>query len=124
MLGTTNAIPTIAVKNLDTARSFYHDTLGLKEARSEDGEVIVFTSRDSLINVYRSQFAGTNKATAVTWAVKDVEAEVRDLKAKGVRFEHYDMPGLKREGDIHVAGSMKVAWFKDSDGNILNIYNQ
>jgi catechol 2,3-dioxygenase-like lactoylglutathione lyase family enzyme len=124
MLSTTNAIPTIAVKNLDTARTFYHDTLGLKEARSEDSEVIVFTSGDSLINVYRSQFAGTNKATAVTWAVKDVEAEVRDLKAKGVRFEHYDMPGLKREGDIHVAGSMKAAWFKDPDGNILNIYNQ
>jgi catechol 2,3-dioxygenase-like lactoylglutathione lyase family enzyme len=124
MLSTTNAIPTIAVKNLDTARKFYHDTLGLQEARSEDSEVIVFTSGDSLINVYRSQFAGTNKATAVTWAVKDVEAEVRDLKAKGVQFEHYDMPGLKREGDIHVAGSMKVAWFKDPDGNILNIYNQ
>jgi catechol 2,3-dioxygenase-like lactoylglutathione lyase family enzyme len=124
MLSTTNAIPTIAVKNLDTARRFYHDTLGLQEARSEDTEVIVFTSGDSLINVYRSQFAGTNKATAVTWAVKDVAAEVRDLKAKGVRFEHYDMPGLEREGDIHVAGSMKVAWFKDPDGNILNIYNQ
>ena len=124
MLGATNAIATIAVKNLDAARRFYHDTLGLNEARSEDNEVIVFTSGDSLINVYRSQFAGTNKATAVTWAVKDVEAEVRDLKSKGVQFEHYDMPGLKREGDIHVAGSMKVAWFKDPDGNILNIYNE
>jgi len=124
MLSTTNAIATIAVKDLDTARKFYHDTLGLKEVRSEDNEVIVFTSGNSLINVYRSQFAGTNKATALTWAVQDVEAEVRDLKAKGVRFEHYDMPGLKREGDIHVAGSMKVAWFKDPDGNILNIYNK
>ena len=124
MLGKANAIPTIAVKNLDTARRFYHDTLGLKEGRSEDSEVLVFTSGDSLINVYRSEFAGTNKATAVTWAVKDVEAEVRDLKAKGVTFEHYNMPGLKLHGDIHVAGSMKVAWFKDPDGNILNIYNQ
>jgi len=124
MLGKANAIPTIAVKNLDTARRFYHDTLGLKEGRSEDGEVLVFASGDSLINVYRSEFAGTNKATAVTWAVKDIEAEVRDLKAKGVIFEHYNMPGLKLQGDIHVAGSMKVAWFKDPDGNILNIYNQ
>ena len=124
MLGKANAIPTIAVKNLDTARKFYHDTLGLKEGRSEDSEVLVFTSGDSLINVYRSEFAGTNKATAVTWAVQDVEAEVRDLKAKGVTFEHYNMPGLKLQGDIHVAGSMKVAWFKDPDGNILNIYNQ
>jgi len=124
MLGKTNAIATIAVKNLDTARRFYHETLGLEEARSEDKEVIVFNSGNSLINVYRSQFAGTNKATALTWAVKDVEAEVHSLKAKGVRFEHYDMPGLTREGDIHLAGPMKVAWFKDPDGNILNIINQ
>lgn len=124
MLGKANAIPTIAVKNLETARRFYRDTLGLKEGRSEDNEVLVFTSGESLINVYRSEFAGTNKATAVTWEVNDLEAEVRDLKAKGVTFEHYNMPGLKLQGDIHVAGSMKVAWFKDPDGNILNLYNQ
>jgi len=123
MLSKTNAIATIAVKNLEIARRFYHDTLGLEEARSDDKEVIVFTSGDSLINVYRSQFAGTNKATALTWAVKDLDAEVRALKAKGVAFEHYDMPDLKLEGDIHVAGPMKVAWFKDPDGNILNIIN-
>jgi catechol 2,3-dioxygenase-like lactoylglutathione lyase family enzyme len=123
MLSKTNAIATIAVKNLEIARRFYHDTLGLEEARSDDKEVIVFSSGDSLINVYRSQFAGTNKATALTWAVKDLDAEVRALKAKGVAFEHYDMPGLKLEGDIHVAGPMKVAWFKDPDGNILNIIN-
>jgi len=87
-------------------------------------KVVVFTSGQSLINVYRSQFAGTNKATALTWPVEDVEAEVRALKAKGVTFEHYDIPDLKLEGDIHVAGPMKVAWFKDPDGNILNIINR
>jgi len=124
MLSEANAVATIAVKNLETARKFYHDTLGLKETRSEDHEVVVFTSGQSLINVYRSQFAGTNKATALTWAVEDVEAEVRRLKGKGVTFEHYEMPGLKREGDIHVAGPIKVAWFKDPDGNILNIINR
>jgi hypothetical protein len=53
----------------------------------------------------------------------DVEGVVRALKAKGVTFEHYDMPGMSREGDIHVGGNMKVAWFKDPDGNILNIVN-
>jgi len=77
MLSKANAVATIAVKNLETARRFYHDTLGLKESRSEDNEVIVFTSGDSEINVYRSQFAGTNKATALTWDVEDVDAEVR-----------------------------------------------
>src|SRR5687767_15500139 len=124
MLSKANAVANIAVKNLETARRFYHDTLGLKEARSEDNEVIVFTSGDSQINVYLSQYAGTNKATALTWEVEDVDAEVRALKAKGVTFEHYDMPGLKLEGDVHVAGPMKVAWFKDPDGNILNLINQ
>lgn len=51
----------------------------------------------------------------------DIEEVVQQLKAKGITFEHYDMPGVTREGDIHVAGDMKVAWFKDPDGNILNI---
>jgi len=52
---------------------------------------------------------------------KDLEREVETLKGRGVRFEHYDMPGLTRQGDVHVAGDMKVAWFKDPDGNILSL---
>jgi len=60
----------------------------------------------------------------LTWVVgKDIEGVVRELKAKGVTFEHYNMPDVTREDDIHVAGNMKVAWFKDPDGNILNIIN-
>ena len=56
------------------------------------------------------------------WVVGgNVEGVVRDPKAKGITFEHYDMPDMKREGDIHIGGDMKVAWFKDPDGNILNI---
>ena len=74
-----------------------------------------------MLNVYRSDFAGTNEATAVTWEVDDIEAEVASLKGKGIFFEHYDMPGLALEGDVHVGEGMKIAWFKDPDGNILNI---
>ena len=74
--------------------------------------------------MYRSEYAGTNQATALTWVVgDDVEGVVSKLKTKGVAFEHYDMPGMKREGDIHIGGDMKVAWFKDPDGNILNVVN-
>ncbi len=77
------------------------------------------------MNVYRSEYAGTNKATAVTWAVgEDVEGVVRDLKAKGVALERYDMPGMTRTGDGYTADDLKVAWFKDPDGNILNIANR
>jgi hypothetical protein len=72
--------------------------------------------------VYRSDFAGTNKATAAMFEVKDVAAVAADLKAKGVVFEHYDnLEGLTVEGDVHVGGGMSVAWFKDVDGNILSL---
>ncbi|MBA2351276.1 MAG: VOC family protein [Burkholderiales bacterium] len=125
MLGNRDAVANIAVKNLKAARKFYEDTLGLKQAGAEGEELIVFKSGKTTINVYRSEFAGTNKATAVTWAVGDeVEDIVRALKAKGVEFEHYDMPDMKLEGDVHVFGDMKVAWFKDPDGNILNLVSR
>lgn len=122
LLGNRNAVANLAVKNLDVARRFYEDTLGLAPVDEEDDEVIVFKSGDSIVNVYRSQYAGTNEATAVTWTVgDDIEDIVRRLRDKGVTFEHYDMPGITRDGDIHVGEDMKVAWFKDPDGNILNI---
>ena len=125
MLGNYDAVANIAVKNLDVARKFYEGTLGLARVDSEGQELIVFGSGTTRINVYRSQYAGTNKATAVTWMIGDrLEEVVQALKAKGVTFEHYDMPGLTRKGDIHIGGDMKVAWFKDPDGNILNIVNR
>jgi len=121
MLGTRNAVANLAVSDLDRARNFYTDTLGLKQVDNEGDEVIVLKSGDSNINVYRSEYAGTNEATAVTWEVDDIEAEVAALKAKGVAFEHYDMDGMALEGDLHVADDYKIAWFKDPDGNILNL---
>jgi predicted enzyme related to lactoylglutathione lyase len=125
MLGDKDAAANIAVKNLETAKKFYEDTLGLTQTGAEGQEVIVFKSGNSTVNVYRSQYAGTNQATAVTWMVgEDIEGVVQQLKVKGIIFEHYDMPGVTREGDVHIAGDMKVAWFKDPDGNILNIANR
>ena len=122
MLGDKDAAANIAVKNLETAKKFYEDTLGLTQTDVEGQEVIVFKSGNSTVNVYRSQYAGTNQATAITWMVgEDIEGVVQQLKVKGIIFEHYDMPGVTREGDVHIAGDMKVAWFKDPDGNILNI---
>jgi catechol 2,3-dioxygenase-like lactoylglutathione lyase family enzyme len=121
MLGRKDAVANIAVKDLETARKFYEGTLGLKKVDAEGEELIVYKSGKTMLNVYRSKYAGTNQATAVTWAVGDVDGAVRELKAKGVSFEHYDMPDVKLEGDVHVAGDFKVAWFKDPDGNILNI---
>lgn len=124
MLGNINAVANLAVKDLAVARRFYEDTLGLTQVETEGDEVIVYRSGHTRVNVYRSQFAGTNQATAVTWQVDgDLERIVAALKEKGVRFEHYDMPGTTLIGDVHVMGDMKVAWFKDPDGNILNLIN-
>ena len=124
MLRDTDAVATLAVKDLRAAAKFYEETLGLSRAGSEDNESVVFESGDTRINVYRSSFAGTNKATALTWTVDDVEDVVRTLRAKGVRFEHYDLPETRREGDVHIAGDIKVVWFKDPDGNILSVVNR
>ena len=125
MLNDSNAVATLAVKDLEVAAHFYRDTLGLPQVDAEGDEVITLRSGNSTINVYRSQYAGTNKATALTWTVStDLERVVQDLKAKGVVFEHYDMPNSSRQGDVHVFGDVRVAWFKDPDGNILNIVNR
>jgi len=120
MLSDKDAVATVAVKNLESARRFYENTLGLPLI-SENQEVLTFRSGRSMLFVYRSQYAGTNKATAVTWIADEVDDLVRTLKGRGVNFEHYDMPNVTRQGDIHVAGGMKTAWFKDPDGNIFSL---
>lgn len=120
MLSDKNAIATVAVKNLEAAKSFYERTLGLTKEMEND-DVVAFRTGESKLFVYRSQFAGTNRATAVTWVVEDIEDLVRTLKARGVSFEHYDLPNMMWQGDLHVRETMKVAWFKDPDGNIFSL---
>lgn len=124
MLADSNAVANIAVRDLATARRFYEGTLGLAPVGDEGDEVVAYGSGDSKFFVYRSDFAGTNQATAMTWVVGDeLDDVVRTLRDKGVAFEHYEMPDMTLEGDVHVGGEMRVAWFKDPDGNILNVVN-
>jgi catechol 2,3-dioxygenase-like lactoylglutathione lyase family enzyme len=119
MLSEKDAMVTIAVKDLNAAGRFYGETLGLKPVRDPEPGSLVYKSGSGTIFVYQSTFAGTNQATAVTWIVgKDLEKIVDELRAKGVRFEHYDMPNTTRQGDVHTTGDNKLAWFKDPDGNI------
>jgi len=119
MLGDKEAIATVAVRDINVAKKFYEGALGLKPKPSEEREVLEYKTGNSSLYVYKSEYAGTNRATAVTWGVADMEEEVKKLKGKGVAFEHYDMPGLTLKGDVHVSGKMKAAWFKDPDGNII-----
>ena len=119
MLGTKEAVATVAVRNLNAAKEFYEETLGLKRADSPQPEPPVYQAGKFRLLVYESRYAGTNKATAVTWdAGDDTEKIVQALKSKGVAFEHYDLPEATLKGDVHVIGRMKAAWFKDPDGNI------
>ena len=123
MLGEKNAIATIAVKDINVAARFYEGTLGLKPIPAVPG-VLSYKSGTSTVLVYESQYARTNQATAATWAVgDDMEEVVRSLKAKGVAFERYDLPGTTQMDDVLVSGNIKAAWFKDPDGNILQIVN-
>jgi catechol 2,3-dioxygenase-like lactoylglutathione lyase family enzyme len=123
MLSDNAVTATIPVRSLARAKAFYGGTLGL-EAAQENPSVVTYRSGPSTLMVYESAYAGTNRATAATWTVDDVEGLARELRARGVVFEHYnDLPGLKASGNIHLAndGEMKVAWLKDPDGNILSI---
>jgi catechol 2,3-dioxygenase-like lactoylglutathione lyase family enzyme len=114
-----NAMATVAVKDMKAARAFYEGTLGLERVHEEGDQAVEYKTGDASLLVYVSEFAGSNRATAVTWQIASgIEELVRALKEKGVRFEHYDMPGVTRTGDIHVAGTLKNAWFKDPEGNI------
>jgi catechol 2,3-dioxygenase-like lactoylglutathione lyase family enzyme len=122
MLGNSSVHADIAVKDLGASSKFYEDTLGLKRLKGDDNE-IYYQSGPSKLKIYQSSFAGTNQATYASWDVDDVPGVVDQLKAKGVSFEHYDLPGVTHQGDIHIMGDMKAVWFKDLDGNILCVGN-
>ncbi|MET0332212.1 MAG: hypothetical protein ABW154_12370, partial [Dyella sp.] len=110
MLGQIDAIANIAVKDLAVARHFYEDTLGLRASGGQGDEVAVYRSGHTCVFVYRSAYARTNQATVLSWMVGPRIGELaRALKAKGVVFEHYAMPGMTLEGDVHVAEGHRIA---------------
>ncbi|CAN5293898.1 VOC family protein [soil metagenome] len=124
MLKDRNSSAIVAVQDIERARKFYEDILGLTrmgDAGPSEG-VIGFRTGQTVLTVYESEFAGTNKANAVTWDMQgDLVETVQRLKARGVVFEHYDLPGLTLNGDIHEMGEVKLVWLKDPDGNILHL---
>src|SRR5687768_11760347 len=110
MLNKYTAIATVAVSDLDRATGFYEGTLGLTPVHNEGGQAISYQTGNTTLLVYRSEFAGANKATAVTWTLGEgLDDCVRELSGKGVQFERYEMPNTRHEGHVHVAGRMRVA---------------
>ena len=110
----------IPVKDVTRARKFYEGTLGLRPMREYAGGVI-YECGGAEVFLYPTPNAGTSKASQAYWQVTDVEAEVADLKKRGVKFEEYDMPGMTMKNSIVTAGGAKTAWFKDTEGNILAV---
>ena len=110
-------IPATDVKR---AREFYEGVIGLK-AKEEYAGGVVYACGGAEVFLYPTPNAGTSKASQAFWQVADVAAEVKELKARGVKFEEYDFPGFKMVDSILTAGGAKTAWFKDTEGNILAI---
>jgi predicted enzyme related to lactoylglutathione lyase len=110
----------ISVSDLSRARNFYEKTLGLAPKEEYAGGVI-YECGGAEVFMYPTKNAGTSKASQAFWQVRDVEAEVADLKARGVVFEEYDMPGIRMKNSIATGGGAKTAWFKDTEGNILAV---
>ena len=114
--------PTVAVKDLDKAKAFYGGVLEFEPLGAETMGVQLYRAGRTVIVVYQSPFAGTNKATAMTWGVGELfDSVMTELEGKGVVFEHYDMPNVIRDGNVHRAGGAGLAWFKDPDGNIIHL---
>ena len=120
MLTDSKVTANVPASDLDRARRFYADTLGLTPADENPGGLVYTTSGGTTFFLYQTEYAGQAGHTIAQWHVGSVADEVRDLKAKGVKFEHYDMSGVTWDGDVATMQGMgSAAWFKDSEGNIM-----
>ena len=119
MLKNAPVVPYIPATEIARARKFYEEKVGLVPKQEIAGGVVYECGKGSWIFLYQSGGAGTSKASQAFWQVEDVEAEVTALRAKGVVFEEYDLPGLKTVNGIASGGGARAAWFKDTEGNIM-----
>lgn len=129
MIAESTILPMLPVVDIQRARKFYHEKLGLRIAIEDEMGILFEAGRGSSLYVYRR---GPTKAdhTAAAFEVDDIEAEVADLRRKGIRFEEYNIPdmGLKTVNGIASSRSEgyedKTAWFKDTEGNILALHQR
>lgn len=120
MLGESPVCGTIAVKDIEAGKSFYGGTLGLNQLEETMGGVM-YESGGGKLFVYESQTAGTGQATCASWRVSEIGSVVSELKARGVVFDTFDLPGAQWDGEVASLGGVHSAWFKDPDGNALNV---
>ena len=119
MLQDARITAVIPVKDLGRARTFYEKMLGLVPAReAQGGEQVVYALNDTMLMVYRTD-AVPGEATKVGFVVADLDREMEDLRNHGVKFEDFDLPGLKTVNGVMERPDGRAAWFKDLDGNYL-----
>jgi catechol 2,3-dioxygenase-like lactoylglutathione lyase family enzyme len=113
----------MAVADLERARRFYEDQLGLVPGEQEQEAVRYFCAEGTSLFVYlQPQHAGASQATIAGWMVDDLDQTMEELRSRGVRFEHYDQPGIRTdERGLFDAGAFRAAWIKDPDGNTMAI---
>ena len=114
----------IPAKDVSRARKFYEEKLGFKAGQETGGGVVYEFGKGTAAFLYETPNAGTSRASQAFWQVEDIEREVAELKKRGVKFEDYDMPGMKTKDGIFIGGGAKAAWFKDSEGNILAVIQE
>jgi len=114
----------IPAKDVSRARKFYEEKLGFKAGQEIAGGVVYEFGKGTAAFLYPTPNAGTSRASQAFWQVDDIEREVAELKKRGVKFEDYDMPGMKTRDGIFIGGGAKAAWFKDSEGNILAVIQE
>ncbi len=123
MLSDHDPMPTLAVKDVQAARDFYEGVLGLTPM-GEPPEGVVYGAGTGKFLVYPSSFAGSNKATAMSFQIPAdaFDGEVAALRERGITFTTFEAEGLEwDDGVATMGGSMKSAWFADPDGNVLNV---
>jgi catechol 2,3-dioxygenase-like lactoylglutathione lyase family enzyme len=122
MLTDANILAVLPAKDINRAKDFYRDKLGMEPSDSmEEGSAIYRCGNGTGFLIYQTENAGTAKNTQMGWETDNLEREMEDLRGRGVVFEDYDFPGLKTENGIASNDWGQSAWFLDSEGNILNL---
>lgn len=121
MLGNGTVSATLPAQDIERAKSFYADKLGLKPVLERDHEVMYELGGATRFALFQSSGAASGDHTQLGIEVEDFDATVADLRSNGVRFQEYDLPGFKTEDGIATLGGVRGVWIKDSEGNLLAI---
>jgi catechol 2,3-dioxygenase-like lactoylglutathione lyase family enzyme len=125
MLTHTPMTTILPVKDLNRARDFYENKLGLKaEGLQDDGKFVLRCGGGARLALFPKPDGTKAEHTAMSFLVDDIVAEIRDLERRGVAFHDYDLPGLKTLQHVCVLGSEKAAWFNDTEGNVLCLHEE